>query len=591
MLEECREVFREVLAKQQNKGRDMILDSYIPADGTYLLVDKQGNIKVCADIKFDKKTKELRTSHSDLTEIRFYDYHSQLVSMNKPVDGKKVIHSNNCYAFFVKKDSIVTQKLTEHIIDGYYEVLTNPLEKKYKKSKEASKIYELFEAEEGSVPEEDLERNKHWIKEHIFNLQNVDMSKKDYLKIFFETEHKNVQREERRYLLPNIYNNNDYNVQIKDTVLGLPDNNLGMNAKKPYLAAKTKKIPVSYLLDGNDVMLQKMFFDYLMNLASAGKRDVYVDTVERKICAYLPEEDPQDITAGYYLRIKKGKELEIQNQDNIPGFHQKLVPPFDFQNMSGCSHQKHPEYLDRYKRYYTRAEVGKLIHEVFFSNYLESNYYIDFSEIKVKDTTLKNSIIISRDIIFDWGKKGIDRGFFTVLEKVSLDLIRGAILNGYRERALWQLNLRWSFEAYFLRGSAEMEGEGKMEERKRNVAERVKKKVFEEQETWLETDEEYYYAVGQMASYLVSLSKSKTKNEALMNPFLNAKNDEVLKQKLMQLYRKYDYSIPYGMKRVRRLFAMIEEYVPGGKVNQDMVMFGVANENIIYMKKEEKEHE
>ena len=71
MLEECREVFREVLAKQQNKGRDIILDSYIPADGTYLLVDKQGTIKVCADIKFDKKTKELRTSHSDLTEIRF----------------------------------------------------------------------------------------------------------------------------------------------------------------------------------------------------------------------------------------------------------------------------------------------------------------------------------------------------------------------------------------------------------------------------------------------------------------------------------------------------------------------------------------
>ena len=75
------------------------------------------------------------------------------------------------------------------------------------------------------------------------------MSKKDYLKIFFETEHKNVQREERRYLLPNIYNNNDYNVQIKDTVLGLPDNNLGMNAKKPYLAAKTKKNP-SFLLVG-----------------------------------------------------------------------------------------------------------------------------------------------------------------------------------------------------------------------------------------------------------------------------------------------------------------------------------------------------
>lgn len=56
---------------------------------------------------------------------------------------------------------------------------------------------------------------------------------------------------------------------------------------------------------------------------------------------------------------------------------------------------------------------------------------------------------MSRDAIFAWVRKGIDEGFFTVLEKVSLDLIKGAALNGNRERALWQLNLRWSFENYF----------------------------------------------------------------------------------------------------------------------------------------------
>lgn len=125
-------------------------------------------------------------------------------------------------------------------------------------------------------------------------MENVDFSKKDYLKIFFETEHTNIEREERRYLLPNIYNNNDYNVEIGDKVYGLPDNNLGMNAKKPYLAAKTRKIPVSYLLDGNDVMMQRMFFDYMMNLASGGKCNVYIDTVKRNIKAYRQEEDPQE---------------------------------------------------------------------------------------------------------------------------------------------------------------------------------------------------------------------------------------------------------------------------------------------------------
>ena len=89
-----------------------------------------------------------------------------------------------------------------------------------------------------------------------------------------------------------------------------------------------------------------------------------------------------------------------------------------------------------------------------------------------------------------------------------------------------------------------------------------------------------------MAAYLISLSKSKTKNESLINPFLNAKRDEVLKTKLRQLYKKYNYATPFGMKRVRRLLSMIEEYVPSGKVEQDLVTFGYVNDNIIYMKED-----
>lgn len=126
MLKECLEVFGEVLEQGRQNGKNIILDSYIPADGTYIFVDRQGNINDIIEIKLNKKTREIETNNTDIKELCFYDYHSQLVSMNKPVDGKKVIHSNNYYSFFVKKDSIVTKKLTEAIIDGYYEVLKDP---------------------------------------------------------------------------------------------------------------------------------------------------------------------------------------------------------------------------------------------------------------------------------------------------------------------------------------------------------------------------------------------------------------------------------------------------------------------------------
>ena len=88
----------------------------------------------------------------------------------------------------MKKESI-SSKLTEAIIDNYYDILKNPLEKKYKKSKEASKIYQNFEKEYSPVNIEILEKCRSWIKQHIFSIDKlvqIDLGKKDYLKIFFE---------------------------------------------------------------------------------------------------------------------------------------------------------------------------------------------------------------------------------------------------------------------------------------------------------------------------------------------------------------------------------------------------------------------
>lgn len=145
--------------------------------------------------------------------------------MNKPIDSK-VIHSNNYLSFAVKKESI-TSKLTEAIIDNYYDILKNPLEKKYKKSKEASKIYQNFEKEYSPVNIEILEKCRSWIKQHIFSIDKlvqIDLGKKDYLKIFFEVfevneeDNKNRElfiQEDNRYIYPNIYNKSEYIINVK----------------------------------------------------------------------------------------------------------------------------------------------------------------------------------------------------------------------------------------------------------------------------------------------------------------------------------------------------------------------------------------
>lgn len=599
MFEECLDVFKRELEDDSN----LILDEYIPADGSYIIVDNNGKIKKYQDIKLDKKkrgTSEAIVKGNYFEEICFYDYHSKLISMNKPVDSKKVIHSNNYLAFAVKKESI-TSKLTEAIIDNYYDTLKNPLEKKYKKSKEASKIYQKFEEEYAPVNIEILEKCRSWIKQHIFSIDKlvqIDLGKKDYLKIFFEVFEANEEdnkknrelfiQEDNRYIFPNIYNNNDYNVEVDGEIKGIPDNNMGMNAKKPFLAIKTRKTPAGYLVDEKKAILQKQFFEYLMNLASSGKNNVYIDTKNYRIKAYSDQDERDDfdeMASGYYLRIQKGKELEIQVQDNLVDYQNRLKLNFEYIKFINIDRKedKLPEFAKRYGIYYKRTNVGNLINEIFFSKCLRTNYFMDISAINVKDSTLKQNIIMYRNAIFDWVYKGIDNNFSIVEEKFALSLIKNSIQSDdkYKLRAKSQLNLHWSLKDYFFKTKGK-QGGNTMVDTAIKVRENVKEKVLSKNEvTMPSNDEEYYYAVGQLLSYLIFKSRAGKKMQSMVNPVLNAKRDNVIKMRLFQLYKKYNYDISIYNYHMKNLYAMILGYKPKNKVNQEMILFGYLDENIL----------
>lgn len=599
MFKECLDVFLEMLKHEDN----LILKGYIPADGSYVIVKNDGTVKN-ADIKFDKKTRNLNcTDDTLLNDICFYDYHSKLISMNKPIDIKKVIHSNNYLAFAVKKESITT-KLTEAIIDNYYDTLKNPLEKKYKKSKEASKIYQKFEEDHGVVNITLLEKCRSWIKQHIFSIDklvNVDLEKKEYLKIFFEVFETNEEdnkknkelfiQEDNRYIYPNIYNNNYYNVEVDGKIQGIPDNNMGMNAKKPFLSIKTRKNPASYLLDGDTALLQKQFFEYLMNFATNGKNNIYVDIINNKIEAYSDKEEREKfsgIEAGYYLRIQKGKELEIQVQDSIVNYQDKLLLNFNYQDFFKMNIEKYPEYTKNIGIYTKRTDVGRLINNIFFSKYLLTNYFTDANDISVKDSVLKRIIIMYRNVIFDWIYKGIDNNFEVVEKQFVLELIKNTLINDYNLRAMTQLNLHWSFEDYF--ANLEKRGGEKMADIATKIRMSVKEKVMSKDKAVIvNNNEEYYYAIGQLMAYFISLSKASKKAQSLINPVLNAQNDTVIKTRLLQLYKKYNYNILTKNSRVKNLYAIILGYKPEGKVNQEMILFGYMDNNVIYTKSEEKE--
>lgn len=597
MLYDCMQVFMEEAKSTQAdyRRRDtdtekeliskLAIDHYVPKDGTYVLlnVDKEFSKEYQLDIYVDKKTGEIvGNNDSRYQYIRYLDYNSKLIAMNKPMDSKKVIHSNNMYTFFLKKDSITSGKLTPEVIDGYFNTLANP-EMKYSKPR-AKKLYQQVEQEIGIVNREVLEKIRTWIKGWIQDLSilPIEITGKDYLKLFFvyqnESKTKQIyENENKRYMIPNIFNNNDYNIEIGETVLGLPSNNMGLNAKKPFLENKTRKTVTPYLIDLNEVVWQNRFFDYLYGQASIGKVNIYFDFDKPKIYAIADKCDvPEYIDSGVYLRIRKGKEVEILDSNTIIALNPNLEHTFSYKTiLEGNDDNVMKGECN------TRSQLAAVIDEVFFGKTLSYNFFTEPESLSITDGVLENVLLTYRDRLFEWLYRNPKCDMKQLLEEMAMKLVQNSMKSGFQNKARQQLNLLLLLQDY-------LNQDMRMEEMMEMVQEAFKKHMGMHKEEWdFENDSEYYFAVGQLIDYFLSLSKSAKKPLSLANPFLEAKDDSLIKEKLGQMFAKYSYAIDSIIDiRAKNIISHVMLYIPKTTVQQQYLIAGLTASSAFYMKKE-----
>ena len=599
MLKDCIEIFARELEKTEEQfgnREKFILDSYIPADGDYIVVQKDGTLK-SRSFKLDKKTRTLNgmISGSQLDDdIKFYDYHSRLVSKDKPQDPKKAIHSNNYLSFWIKWNKLDNMELVMQAIDRYYDVLKNP-KAKYKNIYDA-KMYDYIAEKVGDVDQEKLEYSRNWIKQNIFKLKDmgIELTGKNYLKIFFEDDKELYVREEQRYLITKLFNKNDYSTEIDGQILGPPNDNLTLNPKKPYMEHKTIKIMVPYLLTTQNALVQRMFFDYLMNEANKGNTNLFFDNsvLDSKynksgITALKNGEFIEGDFSGFFLQTivvctQKGDILiEIEHQDTIVDYKYNLYKPFVYSNVL-----EDDVTDEQYRKYGNKKELLAVINEVLFSKWLSGNFFSDEEQIKKIniDSILKKNIFLSRDAIFAWLYKGQSKGIESILHLVSISIIKSSITNGYIGKAVKQFNLMKSLDVYF--GGNDMKEE---KDRYINIRSNLRSKINQDGDSQIESESEYYYAVGQLVRYYISLNKSKDKNHSLANPFIYVANEGVLKKRLEQLFKKYNYAIKINYNRYNKLYAMIIAYMTEGKVNSEDIIAGYLSDNLIYDSKKSEE--
>lgn len=569
MISQALDIFKKEYEKQDDT---LILKTYIPADGTYVIVKPNNGGFVIDDIitiKMDKKTRKIdRTISKHMDFICMADYYSKVTDMNKAIlsSSGKVIQGNNYLSFIIKKESLTNGKLTKDIIDKYYTFLENP-RLKYGKKPKTLALYESVEERIGEVDKVRLNNIKEWIKENLFK-EFKEYIGKDYLKIFFYYP-EDYKGESERYFVPNVYNNNDYNQEINNMIYGLPNDNMGLNSKKPYLEHKTRKIALPYLIDQDEAIYQKKFFDYLMGQASLGKVNIFMGN---EIHLLDSKSSLEEEFSGIFLRLKKGKEVEIIDYDVITKYSPRLKIPFEYKNVLGIDYDRLNGTYDSFE---TLEGVHKIINEVMFSKFLRTNYFTDPSDITINDGVLKYNLLICRTALFNWFYKGNSKNIWKLLNNVSLSLVKGSMNKGYMTKAADQYNLRMSLKEYF-------EGGEEMADVIQGVKESLKNKISQKNTSYIENDREYFFAVGQLVSFLLSRSKGKKKPLSLANPFINAKKDNAIKDKLRALYKKYNYDIESYSVKFKSLYAMIISYEVEGKINEDMIIAGYLHSNLIY---------
>lgn len=576
MLKEVIRIFEKEYNKPNSKGdKDYFVSKgHIPADGEYIILGETEDGFQELDritIKMDKKTRTVETTNQYFDFIRSADYMSRYLESNKAVSDKN-IHSNNYLTLFVKKENVINGKINNEVLSDYYDVFRNPYKKKYEKSP-IRKSYEAAEKKYGVSDTKRIDKIEKWVKENLSSY--CGENDKGYLKLFFYYDLEEYRKESGKYILTNIYNSANYNVTIGGKIYGLPNNNMGLNSKKPYLELMDRKNSVPVLLNQDEVLIQKKFFDYLNNLAAEGKTNIYFsEDADKTIQKFDNNGSPHGKFSGYFMRIQKGMEPEIHDFDVISDYN-STIRPVKVNNILKYESEK-PGL--QYETISSLNKLKEVINKTFFKDMLANNYFTEAKDIKLKDECLKRNILLSRIALFNWFYKGMSQGIWYILKPVCLDLIKGSIFNSYIGRASEQFNLYISLKKYF---------ELRKREDENLDINKFKGKINSPETVGIESDEEYFFAVGQLANYFLTLSKAKVKRHSLSNHILNAKSDEKIKTELHKLFFKYNHDTKNG-RRFNNIYSMICDYYPKGKVNIDSLIGGYLHSSLIYEKDEKR---
>lgn len=565
-----------------------VLNSYRLGKGIYIIVEDE-KIKTIKNI--DKEQPE----GEEYEWLQAADYYSQLVDMNKPVDSEKKIHSCNPFAVFIKADilpeygtadKVLSQAEFVQAVERYYDILQ-------KGNKTDGKAAEILEnAGISDIDTNTVLQCRDWVlnsKDVILKaVQDHPPVKGGYLKIFFYRDISDYEYECKRYLLPKIFNKNDFNLIKSDSIYGLSNSNMGMNSKKPYLELMSTNFKVPFLINIDDAITLKCFFEWITDYKTLEDKSISSMYITHKSSDSVFKNELNKFVRGYFIHLKRGKETLITDFEYLPlnpDINKKYTID-DVLNLDTWG------YNDNYNIW----QLEKIIDAVFFSNRLIANYLIDTGDMKSiykhgeYSKELESLMLKYRKALHNFFRKGDDKAFTYCVDQMSRSVLY-EILKMDGENGYWKsaaaFNLRIALLEQF-----NLEGDHIMGSYIKELLQIIRnKRDLDTDQPECENDKEFYFVCGQLTRYFFSLSEAADPKHSMIEGFLRARDANVLKRKLKESYFAYGHEISLKSKRFDKLWSMVMGYETNSVVREydDYFNAGFASTNLLYEKKEKQE--
>ncbi|WP_418180859.1 hypothetical protein ACNSOL_02390 [Aliarcobacter lanthieri] len=570
MIYDILEVFKK---EYEKKGDNLILGSYNLKDGLYIKINRDKTLEFF-ESKTIKKEKNFESfdgiKNSEMQEWFIQrDYYSSYINSNKALFDKK-IHNINYLSYFFKAENIdyVKDKIDEH-----FTILKSFEKFKDKKEKEVLENYqEILQNEDR---QKDILEKCEILKSSFSKIAEISKEKeiKNYIKIFFDEDLEKYTSESEIYLSLKIFNDSSYNQKIENKIYGISNSNMGLNAKKPFLENKTRKYPAPFMIENENALLLKKFFDWL-------KVQPYRDENNNSIDRYLDKEH------FFIQKQSSNDEAEITDFDYIPTKKDDVN-----KNFTPIYIKNYLEIVDKDKKLISDYEIKELwqledkVDELFYNKQLKFNYYRDSKDIKVSDflsKELQSLLFISKFAMINYFKKYDDRGFLNIIKKYGTQFIINNYLNERYLKSKEAMNLKLAIQGENMDIQKEL----------KNIRD-----ILSQDDNYKNLSKnEFLFLSGQWAYYLLSLSNADNKNKTLAfaEQYFKAKYISKIQTILNNDLEKFKHAISFNNSKIRKSIALLKAYDNNEKLSnseKDIFLVGFMANNLFYEsnKKENKE--